>query len=284
VTVTLVDTLAPVLTVAAPPSLVYDNSPVTCHVTGTAVDSQSGVAWVRVSLIASNGTPIITDAPATLVGPPGANQQTNWSVDLRVPSSGSYTVSVRAADNAPPPPNITPVPSPYTAPVNVLAIPQPVVQITAPAPQPSDPPNQPIVIPGDATGASVTVSGTASASLSTIMVVEVSLDNGPYVAATPQASNDWSHWTKTIQIQAQGSHTITARVTNSAQNPASQHGTAQVAVTVGVAYRPQDVEDNISPRAYLGDLLHRFAIKRVLATSGSTSRALTVDNLTQQFF
>src|SRR5262249_53863726 len=73
VTVTLVDTSAPVLTVATPQALVYDNSPVTCHVTGTAVDSQSGVAWVRVSLIASNGTTIIPDAPATLAGPHGAN-------------------------------------------------------------------------------------------------------------------------------------------------------------------------------------------------------------------
>lgn len=65
---------------------------------------------------------------------------------------------------------------------------------------------------------SILVSGTAS-DAGGIALVELTLDGGAYVSATPKASGDWSSWSRAIAVAA-GSHRITARATDRAGNQA----------------------------------------------------------------
>jgi outer membrane lipoprotein SlyB len=269
---TPVDVSAPVLTITAPPLAVYDDGPITVRVDGTAIDAQSGVSWARLDLLRANGSVALADIHVTWEGHPGPNQLARWFADLRIEASGPYTIVARAGDHSG---NTTPQPSPYTASLDVAAIPRPVVQISAPADQ--------AVLPGNEQGASVTVTGHSSATLSNVVLVEVSVDNGPYQAAIPQSLNDWSQWSAPVTIPANGSHTITARATSTARNENTRYGIASVRVQVGVAYKPQDLEDNLSPLAYLRDLL-AFAKKRVSITDGTTTRPLAIGNLVQNLY
>src|SRR5262249_54548341 len=155
---------------------------------------------------------------------------------------------------------VTPTPSPYTAPVVVVQIPEPVVTITKITLSngteiPVIGSGATITIPGTDQGADITISGAASATYSTVTAVEVGVDNDPY-QPVGQHTSDWSQWSATgVHIPAQGSHTLTVRCTNSALNPDRKYGYATVALTVGVAYRPQDIEDNTSLLAYFRALL-----------------------------
>src|SRR5687767_8976116 len=68
-----------------------------------------------------------------------------------------------------------------------------------------------------ATGA-IVLSGTAIDSGSGVRIVEVTLDGGTYVAATPRASGDWSNWSTSVNVATTGTHRITARATDKAGN------------------------------------------------------------------
>jgi hypothetical protein len=51
-----------------------------------------------------------------------------------------------------------------------------------------------------------------------VQLVEVRVANGTSMQATPIASNDWSFWTATVDIIAEGSHIIYAKATDGANN------------------------------------------------------------------
>ena len=67
---------------------------------------------------------------------------------------------------------------------------------------------------------SVLVQGTASDNTggSGVRDVRVRVDTGAYVTATPQAPGNWSTWSITVSITAEGSHTITANCRDNAGN------------------------------------------------------------------
>ena len=50
------------------------------------------------------------------------------------------------------------------------------------------------------------------------MDVRVRVDSGAYVGATPVAPGDWSTWSRTVSITAEGAHTIAANVRDNAGN------------------------------------------------------------------
>jgi hypothetical protein len=161
-TVILVDTTAPVVTVSVPSGpFLYDDSPVSVPVSGTVLDTCTGVNKVRVSLL--DGSGVSSEQEVTPSDPHGPNQTANWNTNLQVPAPGNYTVSVRASDNNAPSPNITPTPSPYTALVVVVQIPEPVVTITKITLNngteiPVIGPGATITIPGTDQGADITIS------------------------------------------------------------------------------------------------------------------------------
>jgi hypothetical protein len=66
----------------------------------------------------------------------------------------------------------------------------------------------------------ITVTGTASDNTggSGVRDVRVRVDSGAYVAATPAAPGDWSTWSRTVSITAEGAHTIAANVRDNAGN------------------------------------------------------------------
>lgn len=284
-TLTLVDTTAPVVTVSVPPGpFLYDNSPVSIPVSGTVLDTCTGVNKVWVRLVEDAGES--SEQEATVSDPHGPNQTANWNTTLQVSAPGKYTVSVRASDNNAPA-NATASPSPYTAPVVVVQVPEPIVTATkiilsngSEIPIPAS--GTSIIIPGTEEGANISISGTASAPYSIVTTVEVSVDNGLY-QQVDQHAPDWSQWrATTVHVPAQGSHTITVRCTNGALNPDRKYGYATVTLTVGVAYRPHDIEDNTSLLAYFRTLLE-FAKKRILITVGTASHNVTLTELAQQF-
>lgn len=63
----------------------------------------------------------------------------------------------------------------------------------------------------------VVVAGTATDNAS-VSKVEVTLDSGTYLVATPIAAGNWSTWTAALPITTSGSHRITARATDGAGN------------------------------------------------------------------
>ena len=84
----------------------------------------------------------------------------------------------------------------------------PTIAITQPATGSQHPPG------------SVLFQGTASDNPggSGVRDVRVKVDSGAYFAATPAAPGNWSTWSISLSITTQGSHTITARVRDIANN------------------------------------------------------------------
>ena len=262
--------------------LFYDDLPISFTVSGTVFDAETGVGKVLVSLWENRQDAAGQETKVTViperevdVSDHRPNQSASWSTDLRISAPGHYEVSVRSRDTNS---YETPPLVPFTAPVVVAQLPKPVPKITSH--------KDGEVIPGTDQGAEVTIKGTAMSPDSTVTLVQVVVDNATFdeqSLAIQDAPPGWSQWSKTLRIPVQGSHTITVRATNSAKNSEWNHGEDTVTVAVGVAYKPQDLEDNISLLAYFKDLLI-FAMKRVLLAVGTTERNLTLKDLTQQFY
>jgi hypothetical protein len=69
------------------------------------------------------------------------------------------------------------------------------------------------------TDGNIVVTGTASDSGSGVKVVEVRVDSGSYITATPKAAGDWSTWSVTVPITA-GERRLVPRATDNAGNQA----------------------------------------------------------------
>jgi len=69
------------------------------------------------------------------------------------------------------------------------------------------------------TSGNLVLTGTASDSGSGVRIVEVRVDSGSYVAATPRAAGDWSSWSVTLPI-TEGERRLVPRATDNAGNQA----------------------------------------------------------------
>ena len=157
-------------------------------ISGTATDS-SGMRDVRVRVDSG------AYQTATLTG-------SNWTITLNITAEGPHTITANARDifnnfttraitiniGTPPPPDTTP----------------PTLAITSPANNSTHPPGN------------VVISGTATDNVggSGMRDVRVRVDSGAYQTATLTGSN----WTITLNITAEGPHTITANARDIANN------------------------------------------------------------------
>ncbi len=133
-----------------------------------------------------------------------------------VPSIGTFIKIPGSADNPPPPPSDTTAPT---------------AAITSPA--------NGATISGPSTGVTVNVAGTASDNSggSGIQKVEVQVGSAnAFKLATPTGpggSSDWSTWSASDTVTTEGSHTVTARATDNANNIRNTTITVTVAFSGG---------------------------------------------------
>ena len=107
----------------------------------------------------------------------------------------------------------------------------PTVAITSPA--------NGATISGPSTGVTVNVAGTASDNSggSGIQKVEVQVGTAnAFKLATPRAPSDWSTWSASDTVTTEGSHTVTARATDNANNTQITTITVTVAFSAGTTY------------------------------------------------
>jgi hypothetical protein len=153
------------------------------RIEGTASDTISGVSLVEVSV----------DGGATWVTAEGTE---SWYYDWTVPESGTFNIRSRATD-----------------PAGNVEAPGPGVTVTVD----DDLPSSQITQPADGallSGATVTISGTASDPTSGIALVEVSLDGG----ATWQTATGGESWSYVWTLPDSGEFNIRSRATDEATN------------------------------------------------------------------
>ncbi|HSE18100.1 MAG TPA: LamG-like jellyroll fold domain-containing protein [Pyrinomonadaceae bacterium] len=131
-------------------------------------------------------------------------------------------------------------------------------------------------IPGDETGADVTIKGTASDAHSGLQRVEYSLDGGPFQPATPVGS--WATWSAPVRIPAINEHTVTVRAWDMSGNSS----TKSIKLTVLLPFRAADVQNNTSPLGYLKNLIE-FAKSHLSITEAAQTRFVQTDDLRREF-
>ena len=165
---------------------------------GTAADNTggSGVNSVQVRL---NSGSYITATPRA------AGDWSTWTAPFSTIADGSHTFYARATDKAG---NYRD--SSVTITVTTSDVIAPLVAITSPVA------NSEVI----ATEENLVVTGTASDSGSGVDIVELRVDTGSYIAATPGSPGDWSTWSVTLPTPPVGEHRITPRATDNAGNQA----------------------------------------------------------------
>jgi len=220
---------------------------------GSASD-EHGIAWVECGI---DGKEFVRATPSPT---------SDWTAICKVPY-GNHTVTARAQDGFG---NIA-----TTQPVPIEA-----VDNTAPTVNVNEPPDYFTKL-GDETGAKITVSGTATDLQSGVNSVWLTVDDKPEVtqAMTPPGAN-WSTWAAEVKIPPDF-HTIKIYARDNKNNVSAPK---EKPVRASLSFKPGDQEDNVSPLAYLRDLLE-FARSHVTVTSsGSQPRPLKLEDLTQEFF
>jgi hypothetical protein len=214
------DTTAPSVAITSPAvgsTIITTNSMIT--VQGTAADNTA----VRIVEVRVDSGSYVTATPAS----PG--DWSSWSVAVDLGSSGTHRITPRATDNA----GNQAWNSIYIS--VIVDSTAPSVAITSPA--------------ADSTlsADNLTVQGTAADNSggSGVNNVQVRLDSGPYVTATPKATGDWSTWSAPFSGIADGSHTFYARATDKAGN----YRDSSVAITITTADTTAPVVAITSPEA-----------------------------------
>ena len=247
------DTTPPELTINPLPNggkVTGDSEKIRTTVTGTASDTQTGIAWITCD-VDGVGFPVAQTAP-------------NWRADCDIPH-GLHTITVRAADGA--------------GQVSTRQVQVEALDNTAPTLIIDEPPDFFTKLAEDETGAWITISGTATDTQSGVAVVEWSLDKeeGPYSRVTPQPN--WSSWSARVKVPTDF-HNIIVRARDNKNNVS----TRKKPVRVSQSFKPGDQEDNVSPLAYLRDLIE-FARSHVTVTpTGAQPRPLKLEDLTREFF
>lgn len=185
-------------------------------VAGTAGIDQGLGSITKVEVQFGTG-PFVAATPGT------PNNWASWTCSANVTASGVLTITARATHSTGR--TITDAVNVTVALADTNA---PVVAITGTVPPPP--------IYGDADGASVQVVGTASDAETSVQVVEVSVDGGPFSKAN-QDAGAWSAWSAPVTLAKAGAHTITARATDQAGNIS----TAKLNATVTIDTTPPTV-------------------------------------------
>ncbi|HSH80569.1 MAG TPA: LamG-like jellyroll fold domain-containing protein, partial [Herpetosiphonaceae bacterium] len=260
VTVSINDITGPSLSITSPAnnaSFSGDGRVTQVPVTISTSDALSGISKITWSV---DGTP--DSAKTKTFGPEILPQSWTGTETFDIPASSktSHVVTVQAIDGRG---NAT------AQSVTVLDIDRtaPFVDVLEPL--------DGAKIPGKSTGTSVTVRGTAEDRQSGVSLVEWSLNNGTFSAATQTVTGTWSQWQANVAVPTYGLHTITVRFKDKAGN---SNAKPPIQIEVARAYKPKDTDDLLSPRAYLEDLLW-FANTHVTAAGAP----LTVNQVVQVF-
>jgi Big-like domain-containing protein/glucodextranase-like protein len=197
ITATAPDTTAPAVAITNPAG--GSTVPVsTITVQGTSSDNSGGSGINSVQVRLGSGS-------YKTATPKAAGDWSTWSTTLGV-VSGQNTIYARATDKAG---NYKEVSVTITASTSTVDTTAPSVAITQPAA------NSVVTV----TGGSIVVTGTASDGGSGIKVVEVRVDSGSYVTASPKAAGDWSTWSVNLPITV-GERRLVPRATDNAGNNA----------------------------------------------------------------
>ncbi|MCI0558838.1 MAG: chitobiase/beta-hexosaminidase C-terminal domain-containing protein [Nitrososphaera sp.] len=184
-------------------------------VLGTASDNPGGSGIERVQVKVDGGS-YFTANPIS----PG--DWSSWNITINVASSGNHRITPRATDNE----GNQAWGSIY---VNVI------IDSTAPSLSITNPAGGSTVLPG-----TLAVNGTASDIGSGVSTLQVRLDGGQYLPATPKAASDWSTWTASFNSLTEGDHTIYAKATDRAGN--SRESPAVIKIK-----KPTSPADTVAP-------------------------------------
>ncbi|HZB47209.1 MAG TPA: Ig-like domain-containing protein, partial [Pyrinomonadaceae bacterium] len=170
-------------------------------VTGEAeVEGGGGISKIEVKLSGAQYQ------EATVVGARGL---VTWEFNAFAPAAGQLTIIARAEHGT----------------TGKTATHEITVTVVLDPPPDTTPPGLNINSPVEGQQVSGTPSGTATVGVTGttadiqggVRLVEVKLDGGAFEQATA-GSADWASWTKNVNVGAAGSHTITARATDHANN------------------------------------------------------------------
>ena len=134
---------------------------------------------------------------------------------------------------------------------------------------------------GDKTGAIIKVSGTATDLQSGVNSVWLTVDEKPEITqATPAADANWSTWSAEVKVPPDF-HVIKVHARDNKNNLSAPK---ERPVRVSLSFKPGDEEDNVSPLAYLRDLLEFTRSHVTVSSWGSQPRPLELEDLAQEFF
>jgi hypothetical protein len=228
----IIDSTAPLVTVTSPSN--GATVPVgTLVVQGTTSDNTggSGIKSVQIRLDGGSFLNVV---------PKSTNDWSSWTASFGILTAGSHTFQARATDKAGNYKDSSVAITTAAATTNDTTA--PIVAITNPTG------NSVLTI----TGGNIAVSGIASDSESGVRIVEVRIDEGSYVAATPKSAGDWSTWTVTLPITV-GEHRLVPRAMDNAGNQAWN------SIYVTITDTPSGSSDT--------GMLDQFGIKKVYPTA-----------------
>ncbi len=204
----VVDTKAPSVEItshANNSTIISSSSQIT--VQGVASDETSGIKMVDVSV----------DGRAYVGATPRASGDwSSWTVSVDLGAPGTHKIVPRATDNAGNQAS-NPIQVTFQQQQDATDTTNPTVAITSPADGSTVNANE----------GKITIQGTAYDDMSGVKTVEVSVNGGAYVGATPRASGDWSSWTATLSVPS-GSISIASRATDNAGN----QGVSSIGISV----------------------------------------------------
>ena len=198
---------------------------ITSPADGSALVQQTG--RVSVAGTASDNAKVqkvevkVDDGAYALATPRAAGDWSQWTIAVDL-ASGSHRILSRATDGSG---NQAWSDVNIDLTINSADTTLPSVQITNPAA------NSDVVM----SDGKITVTGTASDGQSGVDSVDVRVDSGAYVAATPKAAGDWSQWSVTLPVTA-GERRLVPRATDNAGNQA--WNSIYVTVTTGSTSPP----------------------------------------------
>jgi hypothetical protein len=172
--------------------------------------------YVRILGADGAGDVIADYQPVSDISPPEGPAWSDWTYQYEFLVNGNYTIEAKVIDAS----GNSKV---HSVPISVdfsesaleespaIDTIKPTITITSPA--------DGAVLTGHLSGINVDLSGTATDELGELENVWVRVDRGAYRAVTPEALGDWSTWTHAVNITTEGTHEITAKASDTSENP-----------------------------------------------------------------